>query len=77
MNNKKIFNSPYLGIDTRTFSHVFTQNGDYSVIIKIQNPVTHFAADYEAYTKFHQLMKNVIQILGPGNAIQKLDIFLN
>jgi hypothetical protein len=75
MNNKKAFKSPYLGIDSNTFSHVFTQNGDYSVIIKIQNPVIQFAADYEAYTKFHQLMNNLIQILGPGHAIQKLDIF--
>jgi hypothetical protein len=75
MNNKKIFNSPYLGIDTRTFSHVFTQNGDYSIIIRMINPVIEYAADYEEYFGYHQLMDNIIKILGPGHTLQKLDVF--
>lgn len=75
MKNKQQFYSPYLGIDTSKYSHVFTQNGDYSLIINMQNPVLHYAADYVAYQHYHQLMDNIISILGPGHAIQKLDIF--
>ena len=75
MKTKQLFNSPYLGIDTNTYSHVFTKNGDYSVVIKMQNPVLQFAADHEAYNQYHQLMDNIINILGPGHTIQKLDIF--
>jgi conjugation system TraG family ATPase len=72
---KKLFNSPYLGIDTQIFSHLFTQNGDYSVIIGMHNPVAEYASDYESYTQFHQLTDNIIHILGPGHTLQKLDIF--
>lgn len=75
MKTKQLFSSPYLGIDTSTYSHVFTTNGDYSVIIRMQNPVLQFAADHEAYAHYHQLMDNIINILGPGHTIQKLDIF--
>ena len=75
MKTKQVFSSPYLGIDTNTYSQVFTTNGDYSVIIKFQNPVLQFAADYDAYYHYHQLMDNIINILGPGHTIQKLDIF--
>ncbi|MCK5367581.1 MAG: hypothetical protein KAQ62_03485, partial [Cyclobacteriaceae bacterium] len=74
MKTKQLFNSPYLGIDTNAYSHVFTKNGDYSVIIKMQNPVLQYAADHEAYDQYHQLMDNIINILGPGHTIQKLDI---
>ncbi|MCK5370398.1 MAG: conjugal transfer protein TraG, partial [Cyclobacteriaceae bacterium] len=75
MKTKQLFNSPYLGIDTNKYSHLFTTNGDYSVIIKMQNPVLQFAADHEAYDQYHQLMDNIVNILGPGHTIQKLDIF--
>ena len=75
MKTKQLFHSPYLGIDTNTYSHVFTATGDYAVIINIQNPVLQFASDYACYYQFHQLMDNIIQILGPGHTIQKLDMF--
>lgn len=75
MKTKKLFNAPYLGIDTNTFSHVFTQNGDYTVIIRMHNPVLAYASDYAVYIQFHQLMDNIIHILGPEHAVQKLDIF--
>ena len=41
----------------------------------MQNPVLQFAADNEAYDQYHQLMDNIINILGPGHTIQKLDVF--
>ncbi len=75
MRRQKVFQSPYLGIDEEQY--LFTQNGDYSVVYKIANPVLQYAADEEAYHQFHLLMDNVISILGPGNTVQKLDIFTN
>jgi len=75
MKSTQLFNSPYLGIDTNKYSHIFTLNGDYSVIIKIQNPVLQYASDYEAYHHFHYLLDNIINILGPGHTLQKQEIF--
>lgn len=75
MSNKKVFHSPYLGIDDQQV--LFNQNGDYSVVIKFDNPVLQYAADETAYQLYHQLVDNVISILGPGHTIQKLDVFIS
>ena len=70
---KHVFESPYLGIDEGQI--LFTINGDYSIIFHIQNAVMQFAADPEHYEQYHQTMDQLIQVLGAGYLVQKLDIF--
>ena len=70
----KVFKLPYIGIDTEKFSILYTQSGDYSVIIRCDNPILQYSADQEAYYGFHILYSNIIKILGVGYTIQKQDV---
>lgn len=72
---KKKFVSPYIGIDTiEDVSVLYDRQGDYSVIIKCENPVLQFSADMDAYYDFHTLFGNILKVLGPSYTIQKQDI---
>lgn len=72
---KTEFKAPYIGIETIEDIPVFyNRKGDYSVIIKCENPVMQYAADMDAYYDFHNLFANILKILGSGYIIQKQDI---
>lgn len=72
---KTEFKAPYIGIETIEDIPVFyNRKGDYSVIIKCENPVMQYAADMDAYYDFHNLFANILKILGAGYIIQKQDI---
>lgn len=71
MSSKNEFKLPYAGIDD---SLLYGQNGDFSVVIKVTNPVIRFAGSSSAYEEFHQLLINLIKILGDGYLLQKQDI---
>lgn len=75
MTKIKTFEMPYIGIDTEKYGIIYNDCGDYSVVIKCQNPVEQYCADYEAYQAFHQLFENILKILGPDFTLQKQDIF--
>jgi hypothetical protein len=65
---------PYAGIDKNTAYHLLVgAGGEYSVIIKMINPVTRYAASASGYDEFHGLMLNIVKILGDGYLIQKQD----
>lgn len=73
---KKRFQTPIIGIETiDDISIMYNLVGDYSVVIKCENPVTEYAADVEAYYNFHDLFVNIIKMLGKNYCIQKQDIF--
>lgn len=73
---KRRFQTPIIGIETiDDISIMYNQVGDYSVVIKCENPVTEYAADIEAYYSFHELFVNIIKMLGRNYCIQKQDIF--
>ena len=55
---------------------VYTKTGEYSAVIKLQNPVQKFSADIDCYYDFNALMAGVLKTLGEGYAIQKQDIFV-
>jgi len=68
---KQIFKLPYAGIDNGL---LIGANGDISVVIKITNPVIRYSAAAPAYEEFHQLMINIVKILGDGYLLQKQDV---
>ncbi|GEM69398.1 hypothetical protein SMI01S_30040 [Sphingobacterium mizutaii NBRC 14946 = DSM 11724] len=68
---------PYAGIDQyQGMSILYGDRGDFSVVMRLTNPVLQYGADPEAYTTFQQVLLNVIKILGEGHIIQKHDVFI-
>ena len=74
---KTTFEMPYVGIDHyQGMSVLYGDRGDFSVVMRLTNPVLQYGADPEAYTVFQQVLLNVIKILGEGHIIQKHDVFI-
>jgi len=72
----RTFELPYSGIiSAEGVDLLYSGRGDFSVVIKMVNPVLQYAADASAYQEFHHLLVNIIKILGEGHMIQKQDIF--
>ncbi len=68
---------PYVGIDHyQGMSILYGDRGDFSVVMRLTNPVLQYGADPEVYTVFQQVLLNVIKILGEGHIIQKQDVFI-
>ncbi len=66
---------PYAGVDkTGEYDFLVGLNGECSVIISMTNPVIRYAASSDAYDEFHNLMINIVKILGDGYILQKQDI---
>src|SRR5690606_20231071 len=74
---KTDFEMPYVGIDHyQGMPILYGNRGDFSVVMRLTNPVLQYGADPEAYTAFQQVLLNVIKILGEGHIIQKHDVFI-
>jgi conjugation system TraG family ATPase len=72
----KSFKLPYCGIaPSGDIDLLYSERGDFSVVIKITNPVIQYCGDASAYQDFHQLLLALISILGEGHMVQKQDIF--
>ncbi|TFF37043.1 TraG family conjugative transposon ATPase [Mucilaginibacter psychrotolerans] len=72
---KTLFNIPYAGVDKGDdFDLLIGNNGEYSVVIKMVNPVIRYAAYPAGYDEFHHLLINVVKILGDGYLLQKQDV---
>ncbi|TCD07689.1 TraG family conjugative transposon ATPase [Pedobacter frigidisoli] len=75
MKKNKTFELPYIGIAPREgMDFLYGERGDYSIVIRMENPALRYCADPSAYTGFHHLLLNIIKILGEGHIIQKQDI---
>lgn len=73
---KKRYNTPIIGIETIDGISVFyNMLGDYSTVIKCENPIVEYSANTESYYAFHDLFVSIVKILGKGYCIQKQDIF--
>lgn len=71
-----MFDAPYIGIDVKNnIAVLYNRRGDFSVILRCENPIIQYSADIESYYEFHTLFSNIIKILGTGCTIQKQDIF--
>ena len=55
---------------------LYTKTGEYSAILKMENPVQKYSADTDCYYDFTNLMTAVVQTLGEGYALQKQDVFV-
>lgn len=73
---KTEFKLPYIGVAREAgIDLLYGADGDFSAIIAISNPVLQYGAQSEAYDDYHNLLLNVVKILGDGYILQKLDIF--
>ncbi len=72
---KTLFNIPFAGVDkSGEYDLLIGLNGECSVIIKIINPVIRYSAYPAGYDEFHNLLLNIVKILGDGYLLQKQDI---
>lgn len=55
---------------------LYTKTGEYSAILKMENPVQKYSADTDCYYDFTNLMTAVVLTLGEGYALQKQDVFV-
>jgi conjugation system TraG family ATPase len=75
MGAKKLFDIPYAGVDRSGDYHLLLgSGGEYSVIIRMVNPVIRYSAYAAGYDEFHYLLINIVKILGDGYYLQKQDI---
>ena len=73
---KSEFKLPYAGIAADGgYDLLFGLNGDFSVVISLKNPVEQYTASPEAYDDYHNLLINIVKLLGDGYLLQKQDIF--
>ena len=55
---------------------LYTKTGEYSAVLKIENPVQTYSADIDSYYDFTHLFSALAQTLGEGYALHKQDIFV-
>ena len=73
---KKIFQDIYFTIEEIDGMGVlYTKTGEYSAIIKMENPVQKYSANIDAYYEYTNLFASIALTLGEGYAIHKQDIF--
>lgn len=69
------FKMPYLGLDHyEDMVLLYGLNGEFSVVIRLVNPVLQYSGSTEKYYEFHSLFNNILKILGSGYLVQKQDI---
>ena len=74
---KHIFQNIYFSVeDTDGVGVLYTKTGEYSAVLKIENPVQKYSADIDSYYDFTHLFSALVQTLGEGYALHKQDIFV-
>ena len=74
---KHIFQNIYFSVeDTDGVGVLYTKTGEYSAVLKIENPVQKYSADIDSYYDFTHLFSAIAQTLGEGYALHKQDIFV-
>ena len=73
---KKIFQDIYFSVeDTDGIGVLYTKTGEYSAILRMENPVQKYSANIDSYYEFTNLFAAIAQTLGEGYALHKQDIF--
>lgn len=73
---KKIFEDIYFSVeDTDGIGVLYTKTGEYSAILRMENPVQKYSANIDSYYEFTNLFAAITQTLGEGYALHKQDIF--
>lgn len=74
---KKIFQNIYFSAeDVDGIGVLYTKTGEYSAILKMENPVQKYSANIDSYYEFNHLVTALAQTLGEGYAIHKQDVFV-
>ena len=74
---KKIFQDIYFSVeDVDGIGVLYTKTGEYSAILKMENPVQKYSANIDNYYEFTNLLTALAQTLGEGYAIHKQDVFI-
>ena len=74
---KKIFQDIYFSFeDVDGIGVLYTKTGEYSAILKMENPVQKYSANIDSYYEFNHLVTALAQTLGEGYAIHKQDVFV-
>lgn len=69
------FNLPYVGTsEEKGRGMLYNEAGDFSCILKIDNPVMEYSADVEEYYKFHNIFTQILKLIIGDYTIQKQDI---
>ena len=73
----KIFQDIYFSVeDVDGIGVLYTKTGEYSAILKLENPVQKYSANIDNYYEFTNLLTALAQTLGEGYAIHKQDVFI-
>ena len=77
---KKVFKKSFIGFDLSDkyktqYDTLIGNFGNPIIGIKIKNKVTQYSADSELYQSYHLVFNQLVNILGEGHILQKLDIF--
>ena len=74
---KKIFQDIYFSVeDVDGIGVLYTKTGEYSAILRMENPVQKYSANIDNYYEFTNLLTALAQTLGEGYAIHKQDVFV-
>ena len=74
---KRIFQDIYFSVEeTNGVGVLYTKTGEYSAILKIENPVQKYCANIDSYYEFTHLFTALAPTLGEGYALHKQDIFV-
>ena len=72
---KKIFQDIYFSVEeTDGVGVLYTKSGEYSAVLRMENPVQKYSANIDIYYEFSHLFTAIAQTLGEGYAIHKQDI---
>ena len=74
---KRLFRDIYFSVEEADgIGVIYTKTGEYSAVLKMENPVQKYCADIDSYYNFTQLFTALAQTLGEGYAMHKQDIFV-
>ena len=74
---KKIFQDIYFSVENVDgIGILYTKTGEYSAILKMENPVQKYSANIDSYYEFNRLLSSLTLTLGEGYAIHKQDVFI-
>mgnify|MGYP003460758983 FL=1 len=73
---KKIFQDIYFTVEeVDGMGILYTKTGEYSAVIKMENPVQKYSANIDAYYEYTNLFSSIVLTLREGYAIHKQDVF--
>ena len=73
----KIFKDIYYTVeDVEGKAVLYTKTGEFSAILRFENPVRKFSADLTSYYDYSNLFTAIMATLGEGYAIHKQDVFI-